>query len=159
MMDTNFDVIVVGAGPGGYVAAIRSAQLGLKTACVESRKTLGGTCLNVGCIPSKSLLNNSEMYHKAQKEFKNIGIDATDIKLNLSRMMANKNKSILTLTKGVEFLFKKNKISHLKGKGLILDNNTVTVLEDSKKKLTYKAKNIIIATGSIPKFLNSFWAL
>jgi dihydrolipoamide dehydrogenase len=152
-MDTNFDVIVVGAGPGGYVAAIRSAQLGLKTACVESRKTLGGTCLNVGCIPSKSLLNTSEMYHKAQKEFKNLGIDATDIKLNLSRMMANKNKSILTLTKGVEFLFKKNKISHLKGKGLILDNNTVTVLEDSKKKLTYKAKNIIIATGSIPASL------
>ena len=152
-MDTNFDVIVVGAGPGGYVAAIRSAQLGLKTACVESRKTLGGTCLNVGCIPSKSLLNTSEMYHKAQKEFKNLGIDATDIKLNLSRMMANKNKSILTLTKGVEFLFKKNKISHLKGKGLILDNNTVTVLEDSNKKLTYKAKNIIIATGSIPTSL------
>jgi len=152
-MNTNFDVIVVGAGPGGYVAAIRSAQLGLKTACVESRKTLGGTCLNVGCIPSKSLLNTSEMYHKAQKEFKNLGIDATDIKLNLSRMMANKNKSILTLTKGVEFLFKKNKISHLKGKGLILDNNTVTVLEDSKKKLTYKAKNIIIATGSIPTSL------
>ena len=106
-MDNNFDVIVIGAGPGGYVAAIRSAQLGLKTACVESRKTLGGTCLNVGCIPSKSLLNASEMYHKAQTEFKNLGIDFTDIKLNLSRMMDNKNKSILAHTKGVEFLFKK----------------------------------------------------
>ena len=152
-MDNNFDVIVVGAGPGGYVAAIRSAQLGLKTACVESRKTLGGTCLNVGCIPSKSLLNISEMYHKAQKEFKNLGIDTTDVKLNLPKMMANKNKSILTLTKGVEFLFKKNKISHLKGKGLILDSNTVIVTEDSKKKLTYKAKNIIIATGSSPTSL------
>jgi len=152
-MDNNFDVIVVGAGPGGYVAAIRSAQLGLKTACVESKKTLGGTCLNVGCIPSKSLLNTSEMYHKAQKEFKNLGIEATNIRLNLFRMMANKNKSILTLTKGVEFLFKKNKISHLKGKGLILDKNTVTVVEDSKKKLTYKAKNIIIATGSVPTSL------
>ena len=133
-MDNNFDVIVIGAGPGGYVAAIRSAQLGLKTACVESRKTLGGTCLNVGCIPSKSLLNASEMYHKAQKEFKNLGIVFTDIKLNLSSMMANKNKSILTLTKGVEFLFKKNKISHLKGKGSILDKNTVIVIDDSKKK-------------------------
>ena len=152
-MDNNFDVIVIGAGPGGYVAAIRSAQLGLKTACVESRKTLGGTCLNVGCIPSKSLLNASEMYHKAQKEFKNLGIVFTDIKLNLSSMMANKNKSILTLTKGVEFLFKKNKISHLKGKGSILDKNTVIVINDSKKKITYKAKNIIIATGSVPTSL------
>ena len=152
-MDNNFDVIVIGAGPGGYVAAIRSAQLGLKTACVESRKTLGGTCLNVGCIPSKSLLNASEMYHKAQKEFKNLGIVFTDIKLNLSSMMANKNKSILALTKGVEFLFKKNKISHLKGKGSILDKNTVIVINDSKKKITYKAKNIIIATGSVPTSL------
>ena len=152
-MDNNFDVIVIGAGPGGYVAAIRSAQLGLKTACVESRKTLGGTCLNVGCIPSKSLLNASEMYHKAQKEFKNLGIVFTDIKLNLSSMMANKNKSILNLTKGVEFLFKKNKISHLKGKGTILDKNTVIVINDSKKKITYKAKNIIIATGSVPTSL------
>ncbi len=148
-MDNNFDVIVVGAGPGGYVAAIRSAQLGLKTACVESRKTLGGTCLNVGCIPSKSLLNASEMYHKAQKEFKNLGIEAKDIKLNLSRMMTNKNKSVLTLTKGVEFLFKKNKILHLKGKGSILDKSTIEVTDDLKKKTTYKAKNIIIATGSV----------
>tara|TARA_Y100000590_G_scaffold97681_1_gene111156 strand:+ start:4340 stop:5746 length:1407 start_codon:yes stop_codon:yes gene_type:complete len=148
-MDNNFDVIVVGAGPGGYVAAIRSAQLGLKTACVELRKTLGGTCLNVGCIPSKSLLNASEMYHKAQKEFNNLGIETKDIKLNLPKMMANKNKSVLTLTKGVEFLFKKNKISHLKGKGSLLDNSTVEVTDDSKKKIVYKTKNIIIATGSV----------
>ena len=102
-MDNNFDVIVVGAGPGGYVAAIRSSQLGLKTACVESRKTLGGTCLNGGCIPSKSLLHASDMYFKAQKEFKSLGIESTGIKLNLSRMMDNKNKSVITLTKGVEF--------------------------------------------------------
>ena len=81
-MDNNFDVVVIGSGPGGYVAAIRSAQLGLKTACIESRKTLGGTCLNVGCIPSKSLLNASELYHKAQKEFKNLGIEFSDIKEN-----------------------------------------------------------------------------
>ena len=152
-MDNNFDVIVIGAGPGGYVAAIRSAQLGFKTACIESRKTLGGTCLNVGCIPSKSLLYASEMYHKTQKEFKNLGIEATDVKVNLSRMMDNKNKSVFTLTKGVEFLFKKNKIFHLKGKGSILDKNTVMVVGDSKKKETYKAKNIIIATGSSPTSL------
>ncbi len=151
-MENNFDVIVIGAGPGGYVAAIRSAQLGLKTACVELRKTLGGTCLNVGCIPSKSLLNASEMYHKAQKEFKNLGIETKDIKLNLPKMMANKNKSVLTLTKGVEFLFKKNKIFHLKGKGSILDNSTVEVTDNSKK-IAYKAKNIIIATGSVPTSL------
>ena len=95
-MDNNFDVIVVGSGPGGYVCAIRSAQLGLKTACVETRKTLGGTCLNIGCIPSKSLLNSSEMYHKAQKEFHNLGVETGKIKLNLSKMMSNKNKSVLT---------------------------------------------------------------
>ena len=148
-MDNNFDVIVVGAGPGGYVAAIRSSQLGLKTACVESRKTLGGTCLNVGCIPSKSLLHASDMYIKAQKEFKSLGIESTGIKLNLSRMMDNKNKSVITLTKGVEFLFKKNKISYLKGKGIILDKNTVAVVGNSNKKEIYKTKNIIIATGSV----------
>jgi len=149
-MENNFDVIVIGSGPGGYVAAIRSSQLGLKTACIESRQTLGGTCLNVGCIPSKSLLNASEMYHKAQTEFKNLGIEASNIKLNLSRMMANKNKSVLTLTKGVEFLFKKNKITHLKGTGSIQNKNTVLVTDNSNNKNTYKAKNIIIATGSSP---------
>ena len=152
-MDNKFDVIVIGSGPGGYVASIRSAQLGLKTACVESKKTLGGTCLNVGCIPSKSLLHASEMYHKTKKEFKNLGIEAVDIKLNLSKMMGNKNRSVLTLTKGIEFLFKKNKISHLKGKGSILDKNTVEVLGDSNKKEIYKTKNIIIATGSTSKSL------
>ena len=93
------------------------------------------------------------MYHKAQTEFKNLGIEASNIKLNLSRMMANKNKSVLTLTKGIEFLFKKNKITHLKGKGLIQNSNTVSVIDDSKKKNTYKAKNIIIATGSTPTSL------
>ncbi len=152
-MDSKFDVIVIGSGPGGYVCAIRCAQLGLKTACVESRKTLGGTCLNVGCIPSKSLLNSSEMYHKSQKEFDNLGIEISNIKLNLSKMMNNKNKSVLTLTKGVEFLFKKNKITHLKGRGLITTKNSVTVKDDSEKTTIYKAKNIIIATGSVPASL------
>ena len=148
-MDNNFDLVVIGAGPGGYVCAIRAAQLGFKTACVELRKTLGGTCLNVGCIPSKSLLNSSEMYHKAQKEFNNLGIESTNIKLNLSKMMNNKIKSVLTLTKGVEFLFKKNKIAHLKGEGSITSKNIVTVTGDSGKKNSYKTKNIVIATGSV----------
>ncbi len=152
-MNNDFDVVVIGAGPGGYVCAIRSAQLGLKTACVEASETLGGTCLNVGCIPSKSLLNSSEMYHKIQKEFNNLGIEISSVKLNLSKMMNNKKKSILTLTKGVEFLFKKNKISHLKGKGYILDKNTVRVTDSSGKKNNYKTKNIVIGTGSIPTSL------
>jgi len=153
-MNNNFDVIVIGSGPGGYVCAIRSAQLGFKTACVESQKTLGGTCLNVGCIPSKSLLNSSEMYRKAKNEFNNLGIEAKNIKLNLSKMMNNKNKSILTLNSGIEFLFKKNKIIHLKGKGLISDKNIVTVISDSGKKVNYKAKNIVISTGSVPTSLS-----
>ena len=148
-MDNNFDVIVVGSGPGGYVCAIRSAQLGLKTACVETRKTLGGTCLNIGCIPSKSLLNSSEMYHKAQKEFNNLGVETGKITLNLSKMMSNKNKSVQTLTKGIEFLFKKNKITHLKGKGSISAKGTVTVTDNSGKKISYKTSNIVIGTGSV----------
>ena len=148
-MDNNFDVIVVGSGPGGYVCAIRSAQLGLKTACVEIRKTLGGTCLNIGCIPSKSLLNSSEMYHKAQKEFNNLGVETGNIKLNLPKMMSNKDKSVLTLTKGIEFLFKKNKITRLKGKGSISAKDTVIVTDNFGKKTSYKARNIVIGTGSV----------
>ena len=127
-MEKNFDVIIIGAGPGGYVCAIKLAQLGYKIACIESRNTLGGTCLNVGCIPSKSLLNLSENYHKAQKEFYSLGIELKGIKLNLSKMMNNKNKTILTLTKGVEYLFQKNKVTYLKGKGSIISQNTVEVL-------------------------------
>ena len=149
-MDKNFDLIVIGGGPGGYVCAIRSAQLGFKTACVESREALGGTCLNVGCIPSKSLLNLSENYYRAQKEFNNMGIESNDIKLNLSKMMNNKNKSVLTLTEGVKYLFKKNKITHLKGSGSISSQNTVTVVDESKKRSNYQTKNIVISTGSVP---------
>ena len=152
-MENSFDLIVIGAGPGGYVCAIRAAQLGLKTACVEVRNTLGGTCLNVGCIPSKSLLNASEMYHKAKKEFKNLGIESDNIKLNLSKMMSNKNRSVLTLTKGVEFLFKKNKITHLKGTGTVSSENTVVVTDAAGKKIKYSAKNIVISTGSVPTSL------
>ena len=146
-MENNFDVIVIGGGPGGYVCAIRAAQLGLKTACVESRGALGGTCLNIGCIPSKSLLNLSENFHKAKKDFNNQGIEISDIKLNIEKMMSNKNKSIQTLTKGVEFLFKKNKVTYLKGKGVLFSSNDVVVYNDNKKE-NFKAKNIVIATGS-----------
>ena len=146
-MSEKFDLIVIGGGPGGYVCAIRAAQLGLKTACVESRGTLGGTCLNVGCIPSKSLLNLSENYHKAVKDFNNQGIEIGDIKLNIDKMMSNKEKSVQILTKGVEFLFKKNKVHYIKGKGSINSTTEVTV-EDKNKKTNFKTKNIVIATGS-----------
>tara|TARA_B100001057_G_scaffold286280_1_gene286434 strand:- start:1921 stop:3324 length:1404 start_codon:yes stop_codon:yes gene_type:complete len=146
-MSDNFDIIVIGGGPGGYVCAIRAAQLGLKTACVESRGTLGGTCLNVGCIPSKSLLNLSENFHKAKKDFFNQGIEVSDVKLNVEKMMNNKNKSVQVLTKGVEFLFKKNKVSYLKGKGVIFSPTSVVVYHEGKKT-SYNAKNIVIATGS-----------
>ena len=151
-MENNFDVIIIGGGPGGYVCAIRAAQLGLKTACVESRGTLGGTCLNVGCIPSKSLLNLSENYHKAKKDFSNQGIEISDIKLNVSKMMSNKEKSVQVLTKGVEFLFKKNKVTYLKGKGVLFSEKDVAVYENGKKN-SYTAKNIVIATGSSPTSL------
>ena len=143
----DFDLVVIGGGPGGYVCAIRAAQLGLKTACVESRGALGGTCLNVGCIPSKSLLNLSENFHKAKKDFNKQGIEIEGIKLNIEKMMLNKNKSIQVLTKGVEFLFKKNKVTYIKGKGVLFSKNDIVVYENNKKT-NYKAKNIVIATGS-----------
>ncbi len=143
----NFDLIVIGGGPGGYVCAIRAAQLGLKTACVESRGSLGGTCLNVGCIPSKSLLNLSENFHKAKKDFNQQGIEIDGIKLNIEKMMSNKNKSIQVLTKGVEFLFKKNKVTYIKGKGVLFSKNDIVVYNNDQK-VNYKSKNIVIATGS-----------
>ena len=143
----NFDLVVIGGGPGGYGCAIRAAQLGLKTACVESRGALGGTCLNVGCIPSKSLLNLSENFHKAQKDFNRQGIEIEGIKLNIEKMMSNKNKSVQVLTKGVEFLFKKNKVTYIKGKGVLFSKNDIVVYNNNKKD-SYKAKNIVIATGS-----------
>ena len=143
----NFDLVVIGGGPGGYVCAIRAAQLGLKTACIESRGSLGGTCLNVGCIPSKSLLNLSENFHKAKKDFNNQGIEIEGLKLNIDKMMLNKNKSIQVLTKGVEFLFRKNKVTYIKGKGVLFSKNDVVVYENNKRT-NYKSKNIVIATGS-----------
>ena len=151
-MNKTYDLIVIGGGPGGYVCAIRAAQLGLRAACVESRGTLGGTCLNVGCIPSKSLLNLSENYKKVKNNFSQQGIEVGEVKLNIKKMMSNKNKSVQILTKGIEFLFKKNKVDYLKGKGVIFSPSDVIVYNDGKK-LSYKTKNIVIATGSSPMSL------
>lgn len=141
--DTEFDVIVIGAGPGGYVCAIRAAQLGLKTACVEKRGTLGGTCLNIGCIPSKALLHASEKYSEAENHFADFGIKTGKVSLDLKAMMKHKDDVVDSNTKGIEFLFKKNKITWLKGAGSIPAKGEVKVGKD-----TYKAKHIVIATGS-----------
>ena len=144
MAEHDYDLIVIGAGPGGYVAAIRAAQLGLKTACVESRETLGGTCLNVGCIPSKALLHASEMFHEAQSgSLTKFGIDFSGVSLNLDQMHAEKAKAVGELTGGIEFLFKKNKVDWLKGRAAFTSANSVDVAGKS-----YTAKNIMIATGS-----------
>ena len=146
-MSEKFDVTVIGGGPAGYVCAIRASQLGLKTACIESRGTLGGTCLNIGCIPSKSLLNLSEAFHQA-KDFSKIGIETGDIKLNLSKMMKNKDKAVTILTKGVEFLFKKNKVTYFKGFGSILDKNKISIKSSDQDEKNIETTNIIISTGS-----------
>ncbi|WP_397602876.1 dihydrolipoyl dehydrogenase [Sphingorhabdus sp.] len=144
MAEHDYDLIVIGAGPGGYIAAIRAAQLGLKTACLESRETLGGTCLNVGCIPSKALLHASEMFHAAQSgSLAKFGIDFSGVSLNLDQMHAEKAKAVGELTGGIEFLFKKNKVDWLKGHATFNSANSVDVAGKS-----YTAKNIMIATGS-----------
>jgi len=146
-MSETFEVVIIGGGPGGYVCAIRSTQLGFKTACIESKSTLGGTCLNVGCIPSKSLLNLSDSFNKAKKNFSNLGITTGEVTLNLSKMMKAKEKSVTILTKGIEFLFKKNKVTYIKGKASLRSNNEIAVQGNNSKKI-YKANHIIICTGS-----------
>jgi dihydrolipoamide dehydrogenase len=144
MTDTPYDLIIIGSGPGGYVAAIRAAQLGLKVACVEARETLGGTCLNVGCIPSKALLHASELYEEAHSgALAKFGIDFKGVALNLDQMHAEKTKAVGELTGGIEFLFKKNKVDWLKGHAAFTSANSVDVAGKS-----YTAKNIMIATGS-----------
>ena len=144
-----FEAVVIGGGPGGYVCAIRLAQLGLKTACIESRGTLGGTCLNVGCIPSKNLLNISENYNKA-KNFSKIGIEVGEVKLNLEKMMKNKDKAVTVLTKGVEFLFKKNKVTYFKGMASFKSANEILIVDDKKKETMIEAEKTVISTGSEP---------
>ena len=148
-MSEKFQAVVIGGGPGGYVCAIRLAQLGLKTACIESRGSLGGTCLNVGCIPSKSLLNLSEEFQKV-KNLPNKGIEVGEVKLNLDRMMKNKDKAVTVLTKGVEFLLKKNKVTYFKGHGSFKSKNKIKIKENDKKEIIISADNIVIATGSVP---------
>jgi len=146
--DKTFDVVVIGGGPGGYVAAIRAAQLGLKTACVEKRGALGGTCLNIGCIPSKALLHASELYHSAREGMAKFGVKAEGVSLDLKQMMATKDEIVTSLTQGVEFLFKKNKITYLKGAGKLKGNGKIEVTPAEGKAETIEAKAIIIATGS-----------
>ena len=153
MADAQYDVVVIGSGPGGYVCAIRAAQLGLKTACIEKDNTLGGTCLNVGCIPSKALLSVSEKYAQASHDFDALGIEVGKPKANLKKMMTHKDKVVAANTQGITFLFKKNKVDHLVGTGTITGAGTVEINgKDGKKTVT--AKNIVIATGSESTPLN-----
>ena len=140
----DYDLLIIGSGPGGYVAAIRAAQLGLKTGCIESRDTLGGTCLNVGCVPSKAMLHASELYHEAHSgALEKFGVKLSGAKLDLKQMLAEKLKAVEELTGGIAFLFKKNKVDWIKGRGAFEDAHTVRVGDKS-----YTAKNILIATGS-----------
>ena len=151
-MSEKFQVVVIGGGPAGYVCAIRLAQLGLKTACIEARGSLGGTCLNVGCIPSKSLLNLSEAFHKA-KHLSNKGIDVGEVKLNLNKMMKNKDKAVMVLTKGVEFLLKKNNVSYFKGHGSFKSKNEIVIKHEKNEENIVQTEKTVIATGSVPESL------
>jgi dihydrolipoamide dehydrogenase len=151
-MTDKFQVVVIGGGPGGYVCAIRLAQLGFKTACIDSRGSLGGTCLNVGCIPSKSLLNLSEEFYKVQ-HLSNKGIEIGEVKLNLNKMMKSKDKAVTILTKGVEFLLKKNKVTYLKGTGSFKSKNEILIKDDQNKETLIQTEKVIIATGSVPASL------
>lgn len=149
---SQYDLTVIGAGPGGYTGAIRAAQLGLTVAIVEKEKTLGGTCLNVGCIPSKALLDSSEYFYEAKHSFSSHGIDCKGLSLNLSKMMERKEKIVGELTKGVSFLMKKNKIEYIAGTATIKSANEIEI-KSSKSKKTISTKNIMIATGSTPSSL------
>lgn len=146
-----YDVVVIGSGPGGYVAAIRCAQLGLKTAIIEKYSTFGGTCLNVGCIPSKALLDSSEHYYNASHTFKTHGIDLKDLKVNLKQMIARKAEVVKQNTEGISYLMKKNKIDTYEGVGSFINKNTIKI--SGKKEQTIEATNVIIATGSKPSTL------
>ncbi len=146
----SYDLIVIGSGPGGYVGAIRAAQLGFKVAVVEKEKVLGGTCLNVGCIPSKALLESSEQYHAAQHDLKKHGVKVGSVELELNTLLSRKDKVVLENNKGIEFLFKKNKIDWIKGFGKIKAAGEVEVKSPDGTAQTYSSKNIMIATGSAP---------
>ena len=147
-MSDAYDLVVIGGGPGGYVAAIRAAQLGMKTACVEMRGSLGGTCLNVGCIPSKHLLHASHAYEEAGHAFANLGVKVSGLELDLKQMLKSKDEVVDGLTSGIEFLFKKNKVDYVIGRGSIKGAGTVIATADDGEETTLKTKNILIATGS-----------
>jgi len=148
-----YDVVVIGSGPGGYVGAIRCAQLGLKTAVIEKYKTFGGTCLNVGCIPSKALLDSSEHFHNAAHTFGTHGIDLKDLKVNMPQMIARKNDVVAQNTAGITYLFKKNKIDAFEGVGSFVDKNTIKITKADGSSENITAKNVIIASGSKPTAL------
>lgn len=150
-----YDVVVIGSGPGGYVAAIRCGQLGLKTAIIEKYNTLGGTCLNVGCIPSKALLDSSEHYHNANKHFSEHGINLSNLKVDLKQMIKRKNEVVVQTTGGITFLMKKNKVTTYQGVGSFVDKNTIKITKDDNTTEEITAKNVIIATGSKPASLPS----
>lgn len=147
-----FDVVIIGSGPGGYVAAIRCAQLGMKTALIEKYSTLGGTCLNVGCIPSKALLDSSEHFHNAKHNFEAHGIHLTDLKADIKQMVARKAEVVSQTCNGIKFLMDKNKITVFHGKGSFVSNTQVAVTDDAGNQEIISAKNVIIATGSKPNF-------
>ena len=148
-MQEKFQVVVIGGGPGGYVCSIRLAQLGYKVACIDSRNTLGGTCLNIGCIPSKSLLNLSEKFH-ATKNLPEEGIEIGSVNLNLDKMMKNKDKAVQTLTKGVDFLLKKNKVEYIKGHASFKSSNKILIKNNQNKEKVIEAEKIVISSGSEP---------
>ena len=152
-MAETYDVVIIGGGPGGYNCAIRAGQLGLKVACIEMRGKLGGTCLNVGCIPSKALLHASHLFHSAQHDFASLGIKTGKIELDLPQMMSQKEEAVEGLTKGIEFLFKKNKVEYVKGRGKILGKGKVEVALAEGGTRVLETKNIVIATGSEPASL------
>ncbi|RAJ33299.1 dihydrolipoyl dehydrogenase [Pedobacter cryoconitis] len=148
-----YDVVIIGSGPGGYVSAIRCAQLGLKTAVIEKYKTFGGTCLNVGCIPSKALLDSSEHYHNAAHTFTTHGIDLKDLTVNMPQMIARKDDVVAQNTAGITYLFKKNKIDSFEGLGSFVDKNTIRITKTDGTSETITAKNVVIASGSKPTAL------
>ena len=145
-----YDVTIIGSGPGGYVAAIRCAQLGMRTAIIERYAALGGTCLNVGCIPSKALLDSSEHYHNAHEKFKTHGIDLKDLKVNMPQMILRKNEVVLENVKGVEFLMKKNKIDVYHGHGSFVNKNRIRITGEDGAAQEIETQKVVIATGSKP---------
>lgn len=153
MASEEFDVVIIGSGPGGYICAFRAAQLGLKTACIERDGTFGGTCLNVGCIPSKALLESTHFFHKAAHEGKTHGVVIENLNVDVAQLMARKRQVVSTLTDGVAFLMKKNKVTTFNGHGTIVGPNVIEVTGSNGLKQLVKAKNIIIATGSVPSSL------